>query len=120
MAVRAVRGAIQLDADEAEHLLAAVEELLAEILQQNGLSTDDLISVLFTSTPDLVSEFPAVAARRLGMGDVPLMCAQELAIAGALPRVVRVMAHVETARTREQVRHVYLRGAVALRRDIAQ
>ncbi|RKS77877.1 chorismate mutase [Motilibacter peucedani] len=120
MAVRAIRGAVQLDADESEHLLTSVEELLAAILEQNELSLDDLISVIFTSTPDLVSEFPAVAARRLGMGDVPLMCAQELDIAGSLPRVVRVMAHVETPLTRQQVRHVYLRGAVALRRDIAQ
>ena len=120
MAVRAVRGAVQLDRDERTHLLESVEELLAEILQQNSLTLDALISVIFTSTPDLVSEFPAVAARRLGMGDIPLMCAQELAIAGSLPRIVRVMAHIETDLTREQVRHVYLRGAAALRRDIAQ
>ncbi|RZS80218.1 chorismate mutase [Motilibacter rhizosphaerae] len=120
MAVRAVRGAVQLDRDEAEHLLDSVEELLVEMLKANELSLDELISVLFTSTPDLVSEFPAVAARRLGMGDVPLMCAQELAIAGSLPRVVRVLAHIETPKSRQELRHVYLRGAVALRRDIAQ
>ena len=120
MAVRAVRGAVQLDVDESGHLLESVEELLAELLTQNELSLDSLISVIFTSTPDLVSEFPAVAARRLGMGDVPLMCAQELDIAGSLPRVVRVMAHIETDKVREEIKHVYLRGAVALRRDIAQ
>jgi chorismate mutase len=120
VAVRAVRGAVQLDEDEAEHLLDSVEELLEEILRANGFALDDLISVLFTSTPDLVSEFPAVAARRLGMVDIPLMCAQELEIAGSLPRVVRVMAHVETALSRAEIKHVYLRGAVVLRRDIAQ
>ena len=120
MAVRAVRGAVQIDEDEAGHLLASVEELLAEMIRANGFDLEDFISVLFTSTPDLVSEFPAVAARRLGMVDIPLMCAQELAIAGSLPRVVRVMAHIETPLAREEIKHVYLRGAVVLRKDIAQ
>ncbi len=120
MAVRAVRGAIQLDVDEREHLLSSVEELISAVLEANELSTDDLISVLFTATSDLRSEFPAVAARQLGIGDVPLLCAQELAIAGAMPRVVRILAHVETPRARSEVRHVYLRGAAALRRDLAQ
>jgi chorismate mutase len=120
VAVRAVRGAVQLDQDEAQHLLESVEELLAEMIRANGFELADFISVLFTSTTDLVSEFPAVAARRLGMVDIPLMCAQELAIAGSLPRVVRVMAHVETPLAREDIKHVYLRGAVVLRKDIAQ
>ena len=80
----------------------------------------DLISILFTATPDLVSEFPALAARELGLGDVPLMCATEIAVPHALPRVLRLMAHVETPRERADISHVYLRGAVALRRDIAQ
>ena len=79
-----------------------------------------VISILFTATPDLVSEFPALAARELGMGDVPLMCATEIGVAHALPRVLRLMAHVETAKPRAEIQHVYLRGAVALRRDIAQ
>ena len=120
MAVRAVRGATQLDVDERGHLLASVEELVSELLRQNELGTEDLISMLFTATPDLHAEFPAVAARELGIGDVPLICAQELDIAGALPRVIRVMVHAETPRSRAEVRHVYLRGAVALRRDLAQ
>ena len=76
--------------------------------------------MLFTATPDLHSEFPALAARELGLGDVPLMCTQELDIAGALPRVVRLMAHVETDLARADIQHVYLRGAAALRRDLAQ
>ncbi len=120
MAVRAIRGATQLEVDDRDHLLASVDELIREILTQNGLATDDLISMLFTATPDLHSEFPALAARQLGIGDVPLLCTQELDIAGAMPRVIRVMVHVETALTKAEVRHVYLRGAAALRRDRAQ
>ena len=118
--VRAIRGAIQLDHDDRDHLLASVDELIRAILEQNELDTSDLISMLFTATPDLHSEFPALAARRLGIGDVPLLCTQELDIAGAMPRVIRVMLHVETDRSKAEVRHVYLRGAAALRRDLAQ
>lgn len=120
MAVRAVRGATQLDADERDHLLASVAELVTAVLEANDLRPADLISVLFTATPDLHAEFPAFAAREMGIGDVPLLCAQEIDVAGALPRVVRLMAHVETPRERSEVRHVYLRGAGALRRDLAQ
>lgn len=120
MAVRAVRGAVQLDVDEREHLLESVRELVRAVLDANGFDVEDLISVLFTATPDLHSEFPALAARELGLGDVPLMCTQELDITGAMPRVVRLMAHVETDRARADIQHVYLRGAVALRRDLAQ
>ena len=120
MAVRAIRGAIQLEVDEREHLLSAVDELIRAILAENLLATDDLISMLFTATPDVRSEFPALAARPLGIGDVPLLCTQELDIEGAMPRVIRVMVHAETAMTKADVRHVYLRGAAALRRDLAQ
>jgi chorismate mutase len=98
----------------------AVVELVTAMLDRNGLSTDDLISVIFTSTPDLTSAFPAAAARTLGIGDVPLLCAQELDIDGALPRVVRVMAHAALDSPRGDVVHVYLRGAEALRLDLAQ
>lgn len=120
MAVRALRGAIQLERDEREHLLEGVTELLEALIKGNDLSSDELISMLFTATPDLHSEFPALAARELGITDVPLLCAQEIDIAGALPRVVRILAHVETDRSKSELRHVYLRGAVALRKDIAQ
>ena len=120
MAVRAIRGAVQLDEDERDHLLASVDELIREILGQNRLDTDDLVSMIFTATPDLRSEFPALAARQLGIGDVPLLCAQELDIEGAMPRVIRVLVHAETDRAKAEVRHVYLRGAAALRRDLAQ
>ena len=118
MAVRAVRGATQLVVDEREHLLERVAELITAVLEANDLSTDDLISVLFTVTPDLSSEFPAVAGRQVGLVDVPLICAQEIDVPGALPRVVRMMLHTETPRSREQVQHVYLHGAVALRPDL--
>ena len=120
MAVRAIRGAIQLDADEREHLLASTRELVEAVMRANALDTAHLISILFTVTADLRSEFPAVAARELGMGDVPLLCTTEIDVPGALPRVVRLMAHAEMDVPRSAVQHVYLRGAVALRRDIAQ
>jgi chorismate mutase len=120
VAVRAIRGATQLDADEREHLLASTRELVREVLRVNDVSTDQLISIVFTVTKDLRSEFPAVAARELGLGDVPLLCTVEIDVPGSLPRVVRLMAHVETDRPRSAVQHVYLRGAVALRLDIAQ
>lgn len=118
--VRAIRGAIQLDRDEREHLLASTRDLVRAVLSANDLDRGDLISIWFTATTDLTSEFPAVAARELGLGDVPLMCTQELDVAGAMPRVIRLMAHVYTALPRADISHVYLRGAVALRRDLAQ
>ena len=120
MAVRAIRGAIQLDVDEREHLLASTRELVTAVLEANNLHTDALISILFTLTADLRSEFPALAARELGMGDVPLLCTTEIDVPGAMPRVVRLMAHAEMDVPRDKVQHVYLRGAVGLRRDLAQ
>ncbi|REF38046.1 chorismate mutase [Thermasporomyces composti] len=118
MAVRAVRGATQLEVDEREHLLERVAELVREVLRRNALTNDDLISIIFTATADVRSEFPAYAARLMGMTDVPLLCARELEIEGSMPRVVRLLAHVETDLTRDQITHVYLHGAAALRRDL--
>ncbi|WP_329520187.1 chorismate mutase [Spirillospora sp. NBC_01491] len=120
MAVRAVRGATQTEADDREQILAATTELVSEVMGRNGLTTDDVISVLFTATPDLTAEFPALAARKLGFSEVPLLCASEIAVPHALPRVIRLMAHIETDLPRADVQHVYLRGATALRIDIAQ
>ncbi|MFE9374352.1 chorismate mutase [Streptomyces sp. NPDC006711] len=120
MAVRAVRGAVQLERDEAGHMGERVGALLTEILERNGLTPDDLISIWFTATPDLRSDFPAAAARQLGLADVPLICAQELDIAGAMPRVVRILAHAETYLDRAEIAHVYLGAAADLRKDIAQ
>ncbi|MEU2777940.1 chorismate mutase [Streptomyces sp. NPDC007162] len=120
MAVRAVRGAVQLERDDAGHMEQQVGALLTAILERNGLTADDVISIWFTATPDLHSDFPAAAARKLGIVDVPLICAQELDIAGAMPRVVRILAHIESERPRAEINHVYLGAAAALRKDIAQ
>jgi chorismate mutase len=120
MTLRAIRGATQLDSDDRDHLLVSVEELIREIFSANDVDTDKLVSMVFTATPDLHSEFPALAARQLGIGDVPLLCAQEIDVVGSMPRVIRVMLHIESDVPRNEIRHVYLRGAAALRRDLAQ
>jgi chorismate mutase len=120
MAVRAIRGAIQLDTDERNHLLRSTAELLSKALHANEIDTEALISVMFTATPDITSEFPALAARELGLGEVPLMCAVEMNVVGSLPRVIRLMALVETETPRKYIQHTYLRGATALRVDLAQ
>ena len=120
MSVRAIRGAIQVDADTREDVLEGSAELVTAVLERNQLSADDIISILFTATPDLTAEFPAYAARLLGLTDVPLMCASEIAVPGAMPRVLRLLAHVETPLARGDIRHVYLRGASALRTDLPQ
>jgi chorismate mutase len=118
MPVRAVRGATQVDIDESAHLLDRVVELVSTVLTRNGLADEDLISIVFTATADLQSEFPAYAARRMGLHDVPLLCARELEVPGAMPRVIRLLAHVETDLHRADVTHVYLHGAARLRRDL--
>jgi chorismate mutase len=118
--VRAIRGAVQVDANRREDIIEATAELVAEVMTRNDLVTDDVISVLFTATPDLTAEFPALAARKIGFHDVPLLCATEIDMPDAMPRVVRLLMHVETASPRSGIRHVYLRGAAALRLDIAQ
>lgn len=120
LAVRAFRGATQLAEDTSEAMVEAVVELLTGVFAANGIANEHLISALLTATPDLHSQFPAYAARQLDLGDVPLLCAQELDIAGALPRTVRVMLHAMSPLTRSEITHVYLRGAVVLRRDLAQ
>lgn len=119
MSVRAVRGATQLEIDDRDQLLARVEEMVRGVMEANELTIDDFISIMFTSTSDLNSEFPAYAARQLGFHDVPLMCARELEIKGSMPRVIRMMAHVESHLARAEVTHVYLHGAAALRRDLS-
>lgn len=120
MGVLAVRGATQVDADDRDQILEATAELVTEVMTRNALTTDDVISVIFTATPDLSAEFPALAARKLGFHDVPLLCASEIDVPHALPRVVRLMAHIQSDRPRSDIQHVYLRGATALRLDIAQ
>jgi chorismate mutase len=118
--VRAIRGAVQVDADERAAVLGGTAELVTEVMTRNELVPDDVISILFTTTPDLTAEFPALAARKLGFQDVPLLCASEIAVPGAMPRVVRLMMHLETSRPRSAIKHVYLRGAAALRPDVPQ
>ena len=120
MAVRAVRGATQLDVDDRDHMLERVTEMVTQVMDANGWDVDDFISIIFTATTDLVSEFPAYAARILGFTDVPLICTRELEIEGSMPRVVRMMAHIETDLPRADITHVYLHGAAALRRDLAR
>lgn len=120
MTVRAVRGATQVDRDDRDEVLAGASELIAAVLERNAIATDDLISVIFTATPDLTAEFPAYAARLLGIVDVPLLCATEIDVPGAMPRVLRLLAHFETDKPRGAVRHVYLHGAAGLRTDLPQ
>jgi chorismate mutase len=120
VAVRAIRGAIQLDRDDKDEVLRSTAELLSKALHANEIDTEALISVMFTATPDITSEFPALAARALGLGDVPLMCAVEMNVVGSMPRVIRLMALVESDTPRRYIQHTYLRGAVQLRLDLAQ
>jgi chorismate mutase len=118
VAVRAVRGATQIEVDERDQVLARTEELVREVMASNELTFDDFISIIFTSTDDLTSAFPAYAARQIGFTDVPLLCARELDIEGSMPRVIRLLAHVDTERSKADVTHVYLHGAANLRRDL--
>jgi chorismate mutase len=117
-AVRALRGATTLDVDTPEHMHERVQALLREMLDRNGAQHDDLVSILFTATDDLHSMFPAAAARAIGLGDVPLICARELDVDGGTPRCVRVLMHLTTERGRGELRHVYLEGAKGLRDDL--
>ncbi|MDI3422101.1 chorismate mutase [Streptomyces luteolus] len=117
-AVRAVRGATQTTYDTPRLIEKATGELLTEIMRRNGLAQEDFISILFTATPDLSSAYPAATARELGLTDVPLMCATEIAVPGSLSRTIRILAHVHTPKTREAIRHVYLGGTKVLRPDL--
>lgn len=120
MALRAIRGATQLEVDERDHLLARVTELVGAVLERNQLTSEDVVSIVFTATRDVRSEFPAYAARALGISDVPLLCAQEMDVVGAMPRVVRLLAHVDTRLMPAQIDHVYLHGARSLRTDLGR
>jgi chorismate mutase len=120
MAVRALRGATTVDVDERDHVTERVQALIAEMLLRNRIGNEDLISIFFTATEDVVSIFPATAARAVGLGDVPLICARELSIVGGTPRTVRVMMHLDTDRTRAELHHVYLEGARGLRDDLPE
>jgi chorismate mutase len=117
-ALRALRGATTVDADTAEQVTERVMALLEAMLEANGVHHDDLVSIVFTATDDLHSAFPAVAARKLGLGDVPLLCARELDVIDGTARCVRVLMHLYTERARNRLRHIYLEGARGLRDDL--
>lgn len=119
MSVRGIRGAIQVDRDESESIVAATGRLLAEIVAENAVDPADIASALFTVTPDLRAAFPAVAARRMGWTLVPLLNFTEIAVPGGLPRTIRVLLHVNTAKRQDEIVHVYLEGAQVLRPDLA-
>lgn len=117
--IRALRGAVTADRNERDEIVAATSELLEALLARNAVDPEDLVSMIFTATPDLDAEFPAIAARRLGLAHVPLLCSVELGVQDALPRCVRVLVHLYTDRAPEGLQHVYLRDARELRADLA-
>lgn len=119
MRLYAVRGAVTVDANDGEAILEATEELMRELLGRNSLDAEALVSCLFTLTDDLDAEFPAVAARRIGLAGVPLLCAREIPVPGAMPRVIRVLIHCYLPNPGDGPQHVYLRDAQALRLDLA-
>ncbi len=120
LSVRALRGATTADTDTSEQIADRMQELLRELFERNEVAHDDLISIVFTATGDLVSVFPAAAARAMGLGDVPLLCARELDIVGSTPRCLRVLVHLTTDKARGDLHHVYLHGARTLRDDLPE
>lgn len=118
--VRALRGATTVDADTSEQVKERVQALVTEMLERNAVAKDDLINIVFTATDDIHSMFPATAARELGLGDVPLLCARELDIEGGAPRCIRVMMLFTTERARGDLHHIYLEGARSLRDDLPE
>ncbi len=120
MGIRGVRGATQVKENSAEEIGHAVAELLAKMIEDNHVKKVDLISIIFTATTDLTADFPAVAARSIGLGDVPLLCAVEIDVPGSLPRVVRILMHLNSDRSLSEIKHIYLNGASVLRKDLAQ
>ncbi len=121
MPVRGIRGATTVDADEADQIRSATRELLEQILERNQISDfGDIVSAIFTTTDDLVSTFPAEAARELGMTQVPLLCSREIPVPNSKARCIRVLLHVNSDTPQAEVVHVYLRDAQTLRQDISE
>jgi chorismate mutase len=118
--LRALRGATSIPEDSAGEVISATAELLQVMMDKNHVSKEDLVSIIFTATPDITSEFPAAGARSIGISDIPLLCARELDVQGAIPRVIRVLMHIYTEQDYSSLRHVYLRDARPLRTDLAQ
>jgi chorismate mutase len=115
--LRALRGAITVERNDADSILEGTEELVRTVMERNAVAPDDMVSCIFTCTDDLDAEFPAVAARKLGLSNVPLLCTKELSVPGSLPRVIRMLLHCY-ADADTAAQHVYLRDARALRRDL--
>jgi chorismate mutase len=120
MRVRALRGATTIDRDERDHLIERTQELIAALFERNGLTEDDLISIVFTATDDISSAYPAEAAREAGITHVPLLCARELEIDGGIERCIRLLVHAYTARPPRDLRHPYLHHARQLRTDLPE
>ena len=118
MAVRGIRGAITITEDSAAEVLQATTELLEEIIKQNELKTQDLASIIFTVTQDIKSTFPAEAARSMGLNLVPLLCSLEIGVSGSIPLCIRVLVHINTSKSQEEIKHVFLRDASKLREDL--
>ncbi|HET7621111.1 MAG TPA: chorismate mutase [Gemmatimonadaceae bacterium] len=117
--MRAVRGATTVERDDAALVVSATRELLAALVRRNAIADEQVISAIFTVTPDITSEFPARAARELGWFEVPLLCAMEIPAAGGLAHCIRVLLHIETELPRSALRHVYLHNAKELRPDLS-
>ena len=120
MRVRALRGATTCDVDTVEEIDGKTQALVTAMLERNDIDHEDLVSIVFTATDDLHTQFPATAARALGLGDVPLICARELDIVGGKERTVRILMHLYTERSRAELHHVYLEGATGLRDDLPE
>jgi chorismate mutase len=116
--VRGLRGATTVDVDSTEQVTERSQELMLRLMERNELVEDDIVSALFTATADVTSIFPATAVREIGFGAVPLLCAAEIAVSGAMPLCIRVLLHAYTTRTRDEIHHVYLHGAQGLRDDL--
>lgn len=120
MRLLALRGAITCNENTKQEIEEKTQRLVKELLARNDLEHDDLVSLVFTATDDLTAEFPAAAARAIGLGDIPLLCARELAIEGGMPMCIRLLVHCYTDRPRDQLHHVYLDGARSLRDDLPE
>jgi chorismate mutase len=119
MACRGVRGATTVEHNDREEILAATRQLLALMVRRNGIDKQDVASAIFTTTPDLDAEFPALAARQLGWLEVPLLCSHELSVPGSLARCIRVLVHWNTNHAQHEIEHIYVRDAVRLRPDLS-
>lgn len=119
MLIRGIRGATTIDQDQGQQIIEATQELLQIMIEKNQLETEDIASVLFTTTSDIKSAFPALAARNLGWDKVPLMCCQEIEVSGSLPLCIRILMHVNTNKKQAEMKHIYLKEARKLRADLS-